>query len=211
MPANRTARLVFPIVRRDYSAYVANSAENTADFTQAVREMQEAVVHPAVTVRDTDAPAALAPEALALAATARLPHSGDSLDPVAEGRLVLLRDPERVSDWGGQWRIVVFVQTDVEPAIATDPMATDVVWAWLVDSLADAGAAASALSGTATVTTSRGYGGLAENGEHAHLELRASWTPLAPFGPHMSAWTALTGMMAGLPTEGVSVHAAAES
>lgn len=196
---------------RDYSAYVANSAGNTTDFAHAVDELQSAVVHPAVTVRDTDAPASLAPETVAFAATARLPQSGASLEPVAEGRLVLLRDPERVVDWGGEWRIVVFVQTDVEPAIATDPMATDVVWAWLVDSLADADADAAAVSGTATVTTSRGYGGLADNGEHAHLELRASWTPTPPFAPHMSAWTALVGMMAGLPSEGVSAPGAASS
>lgn len=194
---------------RDYSAYVANSAGNTTDFAQAVQELHAASVHPAVAVRETDAPAALAPEAAAYAATARLPQSGASLEPVAEGRLVLLRDPDRIADWGGPWRIVVFVQTDIEPAIATDPMATEVVWAWLVDALADAGAEASALSGTATVTTSRGYGGLAENGEHAHLELRASWTPEPPFAPHMSAWTGLTGMMAGLPSEGVGTPTSA--
>ncbi len=172
------------------------------EFAQAVEQLRSAAVHPAVAVRDTSAPASLAPETFAFAATARLPQSGVSLEPVAEGRLVLLRDPDRVADWGGEWRMVVFVQTDIEPAIALDPLVTDVVWAWIVDALRDADAHADALSGTATVTTSRGYGGLTDAGERAHLELRASWTPTAPFDAHMSAWTSLVGSMAGLPTEG---------
>ena len=50
---------------------------------------------------------------------------------------------------------------------------------------------------------SQGYGGLVDNGTSVEMEVRASWTPVAPggvgLGTHFEAWGALLCTIAGLP------------
>ena len=84
----------------------------------------------------------------------------------------------------------------------------DVAWSWLVDALDAGDAKYHSLSGTATKILSTGYGELAEQGDGAQLELRASWTPRDhDLAPHVESWGELLCMLAGLPptTEGVTV------
>ena len=57
---------------------------------------------------------------------------------------------------------------------------------------------------------STGYGDLADRGEGAQLELRASWTPTSTdLSPHVDAWSELICTLAGLPptVEGVTLLA----
>lgn len=174
-------------------------------FDAAVAELRETPFRGDITVREIATPQGLAPYAIALAADVRPGDDGESI--YGTGRFILLHDPEAPGAWGGAWRIVIFAQAPLETEIGTDPLLADVTWSWLVDALDSRGAVSHSASGTSTKTLSKGFGGLAEEGDGAQIELRASWTPEGPFRPHVEAWAELVGMLAGLPpgSEGIAV------
>ncbi|MGH3690129.1 MAG: DUF3000 domain-containing protein [Microbacterium sp.] len=179
--------------------------EAGAPFESAVAELRETEFRDDITVREIATPQGLAPFAIALAADVRPEGEGESV--YGTGRFVLLYDPDEPGAWGGAWRIVIFAQAPLETEIGTDPLLADVTWSWLVDALDSRDAVYHAASGTSTKTLSKGFGGLAVEGDGAQIELRASWTPEGPFRPHVEAWAELVGMLAGLPpgSEGIAV------
>jgi len=151
-----------------------------------------------LSVREIPAPTGLAPEAIALAGDVRPEQDGvDS--PYGTGRFILLHDPQKPDAWNGAWRIVCFAQAPLEPDIGIDPMLADVAWSWLMDALNSRHAAHHSASGTATKTLSKGFGSLADEGDGAQIELRASWSPQGSMTPHVEAWSELVCMLAGLP------------
>jgi len=174
-------------------------------FDSAVAELRETEFRDDISVREIATPQGLAPFAIALAADVR--PDGDGESAYGTGRFVLLHDPEEPGAWGGAWRIVLFAQAPLETEIGTDPLLADVTWSWLVDALDSRDAVYHSASGTSTKTLSKGFGGLAVEGDGAQIELRASWTPEGPFRPHVEAWAELVGMLAGLPpgSEGIAV------
>ncbi|MEV4667441.1 DUF3000 domain-containing protein [Microbacterium sp. LWO12-1.2] len=174
-------------------------------FDNAIAELRETAFRDDIVVREIGTPQGLAPFAIALAADVRPGDDGESV--YGTGRFVLLHDPEAPDAWGGAWRIIIFAQAPLETEIGTDPLLADVTWSWLVDALDSRDAVYHAASGTSTKTLSKGFGGLAVEGDGAQIELRASWTPEGPFRPHVEAWAELVGMLAGLPpgSEGIAV------
>lgn len=180
--------------------------ETPTPFAKAVDELRTTAFRDDLSVREIPSPSGLAPEALALAADVR-PEETRVDSPYGIGRFILLHDPEEPEPWSAPWRIVCFAQAPLETEIGSDPLLADVAWSWLVDALASRGAAYHSASGTATKTLSKGFGSLAAQGDGAQIELRASWSPEGPFGPHVEAWAELVCMLAGLPpgTEGIAV------
>ncbi|GAA5027199.1 DUF3000 domain-containing protein [Microbacterium fluvii] len=175
-----------------------NPPPASAAFADAAKEVRSTDFRADFSVREIPAPTGLAPEAMALAGDVRPEQEGvDS--PYGTGRLVLLHDPDEPAPWEGPWRIVCFAQAPLEPDIGTDPLLAEVAWSWLVDALDSRGAQYAAASGTATKTLSRGFGTLADEGDGAQIELRASWSPRGPVGAHIEAWAELVCMLAGLP------------
>ena len=168
--------------------------------------MRAVVFRDDLTVEEIPAPRGLAPDALALAGDVR-PDPGHGESTYGTGRFILLHDPEEPEAWGGPFRIVTFAQAPLEPEIGTDPLLADVAWSWLVDALMSRGAVFHAAAGTATKTVSKGFGSLAQEGEGAQIELRASWSPSGAATPHVEAWAEFVCMLAGLPpgSEGVAV------
>jgi hypothetical protein len=81
----------------------------------------------------------------------------------------------------------------------TDPLLPAVGWSWLTDALEAHDCDFTAASGTVTTVMSEGFGGMAEDGSKAEIELRASWTPHGDIGPHVEAWSELLCTAAGLP------------
>lgn len=171
--------------------------ETGAGFARVAEELLATTFREDIVVRQISEPQGLAPHALALAADVRPDDHGDSI--YGTGRFVLLHDPQEPPAWDGAWRVVAFAQAPLEPEIGTDPLLSAVTWSWLVDALANHRAAHHSASGTSTKTISKGFGSLADEGDGAQIELRASWTPEAPFRPHVEAWIELVGMLAGLP------------
>jgi hypothetical protein len=168
-------------------------------FGEATRSLRDAALRPELVVTEIAAPVGLAPYALAFAGdVAPARHGSDSI--LGTGRFIVLYDPASPDAWNGPFRVVCYAQAPLETDIGLDPFVADVAWSWLIDSLEARGAHYEAASGTATKAISTGYGELAEQGDGAQLELRASWSPLdAELAAHAEAWSDLLCMLAGLP------------
>jgi hypothetical protein len=176
-----------------------------APFTEAVASLRRATPRQELAVTEISAPGNLAPYSIALAADVSPARHGSDSD-LGTGRFILLYDPSAPEAWGGVFRVVCFVQAPLETDIGIDPFLADVAWSWLVDALEAKGAQYEAPSGTATKIISTGYGELADQGDGAQIEIRASWTPTDDdFAAHVEGWAELLCMLAGLPpAEGVS-------
>ena len=164
------------------------------EFVRAVEQLRNARVRPEVALEQMPAPQRIAPYARAV--TADVIIEGDEL---ATGRLVLLHDPAGNEAWQGTFRCVAFARAEIEPEMITDPLLPAVGWSWLTDALIAHACDFSAASGTVTTVMSEGFGGMAEDGSKAEIELRASWTPAGDIGPHVEAWSGLLCTAAGLP------------
>jgi len=164
------------------------------EFAAAVAALRAAALRPEVAVEPIPAPQRIAPYATALSADVQ-----DGADDLGSGRLVLLYDPAGNEAWEGTFRCVAFGKAEVGVEMVADPLVSAVSWSWLTDALAGAGAAYVALSGTVTSVLSEGFGGMADDGSTAQLEIRASWTPLDGVTAHVRAWAEMLCTVSGLP------------
>lgn len=184
-----------------------DAAGKTEDgvFEAAVAELRQATFRSELDVREIAAPERIAPQSFALAAGvvhSQTDPSSDTNSPYGAGRLILLHDPFSVDEWGAPFRIVCFAQAPLEMEIGVDPFIADVAWSWLIDALESRAAAYEYASGTATKTLSTGFGSLANQGDAAQIEIRASWTPRdGRFSAHAEAWSELLCLLAGLPLQ----------
>lgn len=168
-------------------------------FTQAVADILQGVFRPEFVIEEGPAPARLAPHALALTA-----EMTDIDDDTASGRFVLLHDPDGVEEWGGTFRIVVFVRARPEPDVVHDPMVREVAWSWITD--ATRGIHCTNVGGTITTTVGESFGTMMDRPDELVVELRASWTPqedergelLDSLAQHCGAWMSLLEVAAGL-------------
>ena len=171
-------------------------------FAAARDAVRGARMRDELVVSEIPAPAQLAPFAVAFAADVRPSRHGIDSE-LGTGRFILLYDPEEPEAWGGPFRVVCFAQAPLETEIGLDPFLADVAWSWLVDSLDALGARYTAASGTATKILSSGFGELAEHGDGAQIELRASWSPGdGDMAAHIEGWGELLCLLAGLPPLG---------
>lgn len=165
----------------------------------AIASLDGAHIRSEIEVRELAAPANLAPFSVARAADVRPLHHGTDSD-WGTGRFVALYDESEPEEWGGPWRVICFAQGPLETEIGVEQYVADIAWSWLAEALDEHQARHHSLAGTVTKVLSRGYGGLAEQGEGGQLELRASWSPAShDLSAHLEAWAELLALMAGLP------------
>jgi hypothetical protein len=176
------------------SVELSAPADLPAGFREALSGFAAAQVRPEVTIRELPAPQRLAPFAVAVHAAVSV--SGEE---AADGRLVVLHDPDGQDVWVGTTRCVAYLQAEVEPEIAADPMLPSVAWTWLIEALDSAGAQFAAQGGTVTRTSSERFGALTDHPVSCDLEIRASWSPRGDLGAHLSAFSELLCVAAGLP------------
>ena len=165
-----------------------------SEFSDAVREIQHAVIRPEVVVDDMPAPQRIAPHAFAISGDVRV-----GPDDLGTGRFILLHDPSGNDAWGGTFRCVTFARADIDAEMASDPLLPSVGWSWLMEALDAHAADHAAASGSVTVVRSEGFGEMDADGGDAQIEVRASWTPLTEKGNHAAAWSNLLCAIAGLP------------
>jgi hypothetical protein len=195
----------------DYVFFVTSldiSDDAPPEFIRAAKTLLSAEVRPEVVIRGIPSPTKIAQHSVALSAD--ITPLGSQDVPLGTGRFILMYDPDQMTTWGGAFRIVCFAQAPLDGEIALDPMLSGVTWSWLVDALDTPESPYSNASGTATRVLSQGFGELADQGETAHIELRASWSPTGhDLHGHVSAWVSLLCLLAGLPPTGdaVSMHA----
>jgi len=173
--------------------------------------MRAARLRPEIFCEEMSAPQRIAPFASALSADVTV----DGED-VGTGRIVLLHDPAGNDAWAGTFRCVAYARADIDPEMANDPLLGGVGWSWLTEALEAHGAVYAAPSGTVTKVASESFGSMSDEDATAQLEIRASWTPVAPsgqtleraldLGPHVEAWAELLCTASGLPPvpEGVA-------
>jgi hypothetical protein len=183
------------------------SAEPTL-FREAVAAMNAAEVRSEIELGPIRPPQRLAPYSYALGAEVRRPE-GEIVPEASEGdafgRLILLHDPDGAEAWDGTMRLVAFIQADLDPAEAVDPLLPEVAWSWLVEALESRAEHVTALGGTVTATTSVRYGDISGPPRAHQLELRASWTATTPaLGTHVEAFCEVLEHAAGLPPTGVT-------
>ena len=164
-----------------------------AEFRDAVAQMRAARLRPEVLCEEMPAPQRIAPFASALSADVTVDG-----DDVGTGRIVLLHDPAGNDAWGGTFRCVAYARAELTPEFAADPFLAGVAWTWLMEALEAHGAEFDVPSGTVTKVTSESFGGMADDGGSAQLEIRASWTPQGDIGPHVEAWGELLCTAVGL-------------
>ena len=182
------------------------------EFRDAVSSMHAARLRPEVFCEEMPAPQRIAPYAAALSADVTV----DETD-VGTGRIILLHDPAGNEAWEGTFRLVAYTRAEIDLDLVTDPLLSSVGWSWLTEALDAHGATYAAASGTVTRVATESFGGMADEGGTAQLEIRASWSPRpvpgaapgAPLdvAPHVEAWGELLCTAAGLPPvpEGVAV------
>lgn len=180
-------------------------------FREAVATMNAARVRPAIELGPIRPPQRLAPFSYALGAevkrdeSAALLPDGPGASGDAFGRLILLHDPQGSEAWDGTMRLVAFIQADLDPYEAVDPLLPEVAWSWLVEALESRSDQFTALGGTVTATTSVRYGDLSGPPRAHQLELRASWTATTlALGTHVEAFCEVLEHAAGLPPVGVT-------
>jgi hypothetical protein len=172
-------------------------------FQAAVQALRGSRLRPQIEIEATRAPQRLAPHAYALEATV---VDGDQ--DLADGRLVLLHDPDGHDAWRGTFRLVTLVRAELEPEMAADPLLPEVCWSWLTGALSARGLSYGEPSGTVTRASSHYFGGLSERLPASQIEIRASWTPREGLGGvpdtagHLAAWSDLLAQVAGLPPAG---------
>ncbi|OJX94528.1 MAG: enoyl-CoA hydratase [Micrococcales bacterium 73-15] len=168
------------------------------DFEAALLSLRGHAWRSEVRLEEVPPPTRIAPWALAL--TAEVNPTSEPEDMVANGRFVVLHDPDGQDAWNGTFRVVVLARARLEDEMGDDPLLGEAAWSWLTDSLTEAGADYHSLSGTVTRVLSETFGGLEVRGHEVEVELRASWTPgSTDLGPHLRAWVAATAWAGGLP------------
>lgn len=184
----------------------SEAAAEPADFRAAVESLHAAQIRPEIEVGSIRPPQRLAPYSYALGAEVT-PTDAPEDDPAgsAFGRLVLLYDPDGQEAWDGALRLVAYIQAELEPDLAMDPLLPEVAWSWLTEALEATGPQTTALGGTVTATSSVRYGDIAGPPRAHQLELRASWTALSPeLAAHLEAFCSVLSLAAGLPPVGVA-------
>lgn len=172
-------------------------------FRAALESLREPKIRPEVKLTEVPAPSRLAPFSLALNAEVFLPQDLDDT-PIALGRFVVLHDPAGQPSWGGEFRVVTFAQSTLEPDIGHDPLLPGVAWSWVEENIS-AQPHTRALGGTVTAVTSESFGELSAQEGRVELEIRASWTTGQNLGPDLTAWSQLLCTVAGIPPLPVGV------
>lgn len=172
-------------------------ASTPPEFAAALQALGERRVRAEVRLTEIPAPSRIAPYAVALSAD--VITGDDQEQEPAGGRFVLLYDPAGQEAWQGTFRAVTLVRAATDAEAGADPLLCEAAWSWVQEALRDAGAAHHELGGTVTRVVSQSFGSIAERPDEVEVEVRASWTPDGDLGAHLTAWSTVLCIAAGLP------------
>lgn len=177
-------------------------------FDEALDSLKHAQLRREIDVGPIRPPQRLAPLSYALGLEVAHPEElivPEQSEGDAYGRFIVLCDPSGQDAWNGTMRIVTYLQSDMDAALAEDPMMTEVAWSWLVDGLRQRDVHFSTLGGTVTSTYSVRYGDISGPPRAYQLEMRASWTAEdVDLAAHLEAVAETLAFVAGLPPVGVA-------
>lgn len=164
-------------------------------WEEVVTSLKSLDFRPEFLVEEVPAPARLAPKSIALGLDV---VNADDED-LANGRFVVLHDPEGQETWDGNLRIVTFVRAPIESDVVNDELFDEVAWSWLMDALGESSAGFHNISGTVTRTVSKSFAGIEDRERESDVEVRASWTPnTTDIGHQLRAWLSFVEQCSGL-------------
>ncbi|MEY4311852.1 MAG: hypothetical protein RLZZ571_622 [Actinomycetota bacterium] len=174
---------------------VATEVKTMDTWDEVVASLKNLEFRPEFLLEEVPAPARLAPKSFALG----LDVVGSNDEDLANGRFVVLHDPEGQETWNGTLRIVTFVSAPIETDVVTDELFDDVAWSWLMDALSSSVDGFHNISGTVTRTVSKSFAGIENREREADVEIRASWTPnTSNVGEQLKVWLDFVEQSAGL-------------
>lgn len=169
------------------------------EFAESLATLRSAIDSPLLEFEEVPPPSRMAPFTAALVMRTM---ANDGREPLAQGRFVILHDPDEQAGWNGTYRLVAQLRSQVDPEMGHDPLLTEALWAWTDDCLLEEGAAYHDLTGTVTREFSESFGGLSLRGSTLNVEIRASWTPsTTDLGAHLRAWTDLMLRTSGVASQ----------
>ena len=161
-------------------------------FQAALQSLKQTHIRPEVHLSEAPAPKRVAPYAVAIDG-----EVGDESAPDAQGTLVVLYDPQGQDNWDGQFRLVSYLEVEVDPAEAGDPMLPSAAWTWVTDAIGHY--PVHNLSGTVSLVSSSSFDDEGEKPGKSILQIRASWSPNNELvGPHLGMWAEMLAMAGGL-------------
>jgi hypothetical protein len=165
-------------------------------FAGLLLGLQQVTPRAEMLVTQIASPKGIAPESLALS----IDVSHDFASDHGASRLVFCRDPGQPEGWYSELRIIGYAKSPVELELARDEYSADLPWEWLKDALTLNGAQYAHEAGTTTTVISTGHGSLVNQGQHAEIEIRASWAPIDfDLSNHLRGWMDLLAIISGLP------------
>jgi len=179
-----------------------------ARFQAALQSLSHAQIRPEIHLVEIPAPRQIAPFAVAIDGEVdAVANAAANLDPddpenqvevpPAQGSFLVLYDPQGQENWNGQFRIVIFLEVQVDGAEAADPILPSVAWSWVSDAIGHA--PVGGLGGTVSLTSSSSFGELAETPAKSIVQIRASFSPVSEqVGPYMAMWAEMLATAAGL-------------
>jgi len=174
---------------------VATEVPPVEIWEEVVSSLNNLEVRAEFLIEEVPAPARLAPKSFALA----LDVVDDQDQDLANGRFVVLHDPDGQATWDGNLRIVTFVKAPIESDVVTDEIFAEVAWSWLIEALKETNSGFHNISGTVTRTISKSFAGIEDRTGESDVEVRASWTPdSSDIGDQLKAWLVFVEQCSGL-------------
>lgn len=173
--------------------------EPPAAFLAALSSLRSAPPLPGLKRQEIPPPRNLAPYSASIRVQTEAVANGL---PIATGTLVVLYDPEQAEIWGGPFRLVTHLRTQIDEDMGTDPLLGEYLWVNLIDRLHQEAASFIAPVGTVTKELSQSFGGLQLQGSALNVDLRCSWSnDSVDLGQHLSAWSKNVLESAGIPLD----------
>jgi len=176
-------------------------------FVEALLSIRQLALPDTLEIAEVPAPPHLAPFSAALKLVTKFEIAEH---PAAHSTFVILHDPTQVDVWGGPFRLVGHVRTQIDHEMGSDPLLVEVTWNDFLTCLDEVGAHYLAPMGTVTRELSEAFGGLELRSSALNLEFRCSWTPMSDVGQHLLAWASFVLLSAGIDEHpmGLEVHGA---
>lgn len=176
-------------------------------FADALRSLRRVPVPAGIVCEETAAPPHLAAFSAAVSLQTRT-QGGEQ--PLANSTLVILYDPDQCDIWGGPFRLVGHMRTQIDAAMSEDPLLPDIMWVGLLEALSEYASDYDRPIGTVTKELSQTFGGLELRGSALNVEVRCSWTSNSDdLSGQLEAWVQYLLQSAGLPVahpSGLEVH-----
>ncbi len=177
------------------------------EFVAALQSLRDAPLSSDLTVEEVPSPPHLAPFSAALSIQTKEEAGGR---PLANSTLVILYDPTQVHVWGGPYRLVGHLRSQIDGDMGEDPLLSEIMWVSLVEALTEFVGETTNPVGTVTKELSQTFGGLKLRTSALNVEVRCSWTSHShDLTAHVAAWSQYLLESAGLPWEhplGLEIH-----